>query len=308
MPKAIIFDLLTALLDSWSIWHTAANNNQQKGREWRSRYLELTFGCGQYRPYEDLVQEAGRQVNLPPTAADTLLSKWDQINPWPEVPDILHRLKSLGYRLAVVTNCSTELGQRALARCGAVECIDAFASAEQTGFYKPRPEAYAHILAMLDIEPRDALFVAGSNGDVIGAADAGMDVVWHNRVGLQRLPGSAPLREGKSLDEALGGILGPQGLRRDEIATPALFLNRAVFERNCRRMHERAAALNAKFRVHIKTHKTVQGTEMEVRGGDGRIACSTLREIEHVEPLIRRGAVRSVCCPSIIFIHSILSV
>lgn len=303
MPKAIIFDLLTALLDSWSIWGTAANNDQQKGHEWRSRYLELTFGCGQYRPYEDLVQQAGTQVNLPATAANALLSTWDELNPWPEVPDILRKLKSLGHRLAVVTNCSTELGQRALSRCGAVECIDAFASAEEIGFYKPRPEAYNHILAMLDIDARDALFVAGSNGDVIGAADAGMDVVWHNRVGLQRLPGSAPLREGASLDEALGGILGPQGLRRDEIATPALFLNRAVFEQNCRRMQERAAALNAKFRVHIKTHKTVQGTEMEVQGGDGRIACSTLKEIETVEPLVRRGVVRSVFFP--FKVHSI---
>lgn len=302
MPKAIIFDLLTALLDSWSIWNTAANNDQQKGHEWRSRYLELTFGCGKYCPYEDLVQEAGRDVNLPATAADILLSTWDQLDPWPEVPDILRKLKSLGYQLAVVTNCSTELGQRALSRCGAADCINAFASAEQAGFYKPRPEAYGHILAMLGIEPRDALFVAGSNGDVIGAADAGMDVVWHNRIGLQLLPGSAPLREGKSLGEALGGILGPQGLRRDEIATPALFLNRAVFERNCRRMHERAAALNAEFRVHIKTHKTVEGTEIEVRGSDGRIACSTLKEIEHVEPLIRRGIVRSVCFIVFLFV------
>jgi 2-haloacid dehalogenase len=53
----------------------------------------------------------------------------------------------------------------------------------------------------------DALFVAGSSGDVVGAAEAGMKVVWNNHVGLTAKLGSHPLREGKSLDEALADFL-----------------------------------------------------------------------------------------------------
>ena len=56
-PKAVVFDLLTALLDSWSVWDATAGS-EILGRQWRARYLELTYGCGAYRPYEELVAEA----------------------------------------------------------------------------------------------------------------------------------------------------------------------------------------------------------------------------------------------------------
>ncbi|KAL1997563.1 hypothetical protein VTN02DRAFT_1492 [Thermoascus thermophilus] len=59
-------------------------------------------------------------------------------------------------------------------------------------------------------------------------------------------------------------------------------------------MRQRAAALKARFRVHIKTHKTLEGTEIGLSHGEDRIVVSTLREIEHVAPLIRKGTIRSV--------------
>ena len=64
-PKAILFDLLTALLDSWSLWDRAAGS-QQAGRTWRAEYLRLTYGCGTYVPYEAMVREAAQNVGLPP--------------------------------------------------------------------------------------------------------------------------------------------------------------------------------------------------------------------------------------------------
>jgi FMN phosphatase YigB (HAD superfamily) len=77
-------------------------------------------------------------------------------------------------------------------------------------FYKPHLATYASILSALDVKPEDALFVAGSSGDVVGAAGAGMRVVWNNHVGLTAKSGSSPLREGKSLDESLVDILGTE--------------------------------------------------------------------------------------------------
>ncbi|KAL1981413.1 hypothetical protein VTN96DRAFT_2673 [Rasamsonia emersonii] len=291
-PRVIVFDLLTALLDSWSLWNAAAGDDTA-GRRWRTRYLEITFGSGAYQPYERLVEQSASETGLSSAAAATLLASWDQLQPWPEVPEVLESLKARGYRIAVVTNCSSQLGHRAAVRCGVP--FDAVVTAEESGFYKPHPKAYQAILDALGVtDPSDALFVAGSNGDVTGAAAAGMPVVWHNRVGLPMLPGSAPLVEGQSLRQVLREWLGYKGLQRSEISTPTLYLNRRKFADNCKRMHDRAAALNAKFRVHIKTHKTIQGTEEELRHGDGRIVCSTLKEIEFIEPLVRKGTVRSI--------------
>ena len=77
-PRAVVFDLLTALLDSWSVWHAAAGSAGD-GRRWRARYLELTYGCGVYRPYETLVAEAARDAGLPLDVAAALRARWDTL-------------------------------------------------------------------------------------------------------------------------------------------------------------------------------------------------------------------------------------
>ncbi len=202
-PRAIIFDLLTALLDSWSVWDRAAGS-EILGRRWRARYLNLTYACGAYRPYEELVAEAAADSGLPSSAAIGLRANWDTLTPWPEVPRVLARLRAQGLRLGVVTNCSTELGHRAAARCGI--SFDAVVTAEEAGFYKPRSEPYHAILTALNVSADRALFVAGSSADVAGAAGVGMPVVWHNRVGLPARPGPKPLREAVTLDAALDGF------------------------------------------------------------------------------------------------------
>lgn len=201
--KAVVFDLLTALLDSWSVWDATAGS-EILVRRWRARYLELTYGCGAYRPYEELIAEAAADAGLPSTAAAALHANWDNLTPWPEVPRVLARLRARGLRLGVVTNCSTALGRRAAARCGVP--FDAIVTAEEAGFYKPRPKPYRVALAALDVSADHALFVAGSSADVAGAAEVGMRVVWHNRVKLPARPGPKPLREAVYLDAALEGI------------------------------------------------------------------------------------------------------
>ena len=43
-------DLLTALLDSWSVWDAPAGS-VERGREWRAAYLRRNYQTGRYRPY-----------------------------------------------------------------------------------------------------------------------------------------------------------------------------------------------------------------------------------------------------------------
>jgi 2-haloacid dehalogenase len=203
-PTAIVFDLLTALLDSWSTWNAAARG-EESGRRWRARYLELTYGCGAYRPYEELVTEAALLAGLTAEAPARLLATWEDLQPWPEVPGVLRDLRARGLKLGVATNCSTLLGRAAAARCGAP--FDAVVTSEEAGYYKPRPEPYRAALAALGVAPEEALFVAGSSADVPGAAGVGMCVVWHNRAGLAARAGATPLREARTLDAALEGML-----------------------------------------------------------------------------------------------------
>ena len=60
---AVLFDLLTALLDSWSLWNAVAGS-EQAGRRWRTAYLAITYRAGRYQPYEELVATAAESVGL----------------------------------------------------------------------------------------------------------------------------------------------------------------------------------------------------------------------------------------------------
>jgi 2-haloalkanoic acid dehalogenase type II len=179
--EAVVFDLLTALLDSWSLWNRAAES-EVDGLRWRRAYLELTYGCGAYRPYEDLVREAAAEAGVAASAADALTEHWNTLQPWPEVPRVLGGLIDRGVRLGVVTNCSTRLGRQAAERVGVPFSV--VVTSEDTGYYKPRPEPYRAALERLGSDPARTLFVAGSPADIPGAAGVGMPVFWHNRAGL----------------------------------------------------------------------------------------------------------------------------
>lgn len=179
--EAVVFDLLTALLDSWSLWNRAAGSALD-GLRWRHAYLELTYGCGAYRPYEDLVREAAIKAGVAASAADRLVADWNRLQPWPEAQEILAGIGARGVALGVITNCSKSLGQRAAERVGVR--FSAVLTSEETGFYKPRPESYRAVLDQLGSDPDKTLFVAGSPADIPGAAGVGMPVFWHNRAGL----------------------------------------------------------------------------------------------------------------------------
>lgn len=176
--EAVVFDLLTALIDSWTLWNDVAGNADD-GMHWRRRYLQITYGCGAYRPYETLVKEAARDVGLPEKLGLELERRWDELQPWPEAKEVLSGLK---VPLAVATNCSIRLGRRAADRVGVP--FARVETAESIGFYKPRPEVYLAVLKALGTAPERTLFVAGSPSDVPGALGVGMSVYWHNRVGL----------------------------------------------------------------------------------------------------------------------------
>jgi len=198
--KAVAFDLLTALMDSWSLWIQVAGN-EELGRAWRRASLKLVTTAGQYRPYEDIVVEAAKEVGVPDASAHDLLAKWaaGELQPWPEAPAVLAKLAEQGWRTAVVTNCSQRLAEAAAAATG--HRFDEIVSAERAGIYKIEPGAYkAGLAALGESDPSRVLFVAGSAHDVPGAGAVGMPVYWSNRFSDQVPPNApAPLRNASNL-------------------------------------------------------------------------------------------------------------
>ena len=196
-PQAVLFDLLTALLDSWSVWNTAAGS-EARGRAWRAEYLRLTYGCGAYVPYEALVQQAACRTGLPASACAARQAHWAELPVWPGVQEALASIQP-HCQLAVVTNCSRRLGQLAAERLGIA--WDAVITAEGAGFYKPDPRPYQLALRQLGVPPSQAAFVAGSGYDLFGTSSVGLRTYWHNRIGLALPEGApAPEMESRTLD------------------------------------------------------------------------------------------------------------
>ena len=203
--RGVLFDLLTALLDSWSMWDAAAGG-VEPGRKWRAAYLRKTYQTGRYRPYEDLVAEAAGESGMARDAPARLFSLWQDIRPWPDAKAILEEIRGR-VPMAVVTNCSERFGRIAANAVGVP--FDSVVTAERAGYYKPDARAYALALEELGIEARDCLMVAGSPYDLHGAKSMGMDAYWHNHIGLPAPHGTpSPLVESRTLRELLDVLYG----------------------------------------------------------------------------------------------------
>ena len=189
---AVGFDLLTALLDSWSLFADVAGG-RDLGMRWHAASQSLLRGK-RYRPFEDILREAADGVGIEAAKADELVARWGESTPWPDVPGVLPHLNS--YTRFIVTNCSERLGALAAARVGKFDLV---MTAERAGAYKPDPRPYRAALDALNLHRKRVLFVAGSAHDVGGATRAGMDVYWANRGRVPAPTDGRALREEEDL-------------------------------------------------------------------------------------------------------------
>ncbi len=187
------------------MWNAVAGD-AESGRRWRAEYLRITYETGAYRNYCDLVAEAAEAVGLSRRLAADLDERYTELQPWPDVQQVLSALADAGLRIGVVTNCSERLGRAAVNRLGVDFAV--VVTAERAGFYKPHPRPYRLALEELKVAPERCLFVAGSAYDLAGTAAVGLPVYWHDRIGMTAPEGvPAPLAHESSLDPLLPLVL-----------------------------------------------------------------------------------------------------
>jgi len=130
------------------------------------------------------------------------------LDPFPEVADVLKRLKTAGIWTAILSNGSPKMLDAAVKSANLETLLDAVLSVEDVGVYKPHPKVYQLAVDRLSV-PASAISFQSSNAwDAYAASAFGMKVVWCNRYGQrrERLPGN-PDHEVKSLSE-LPAIVG----------------------------------------------------------------------------------------------------
>jgi 2-haloacid dehalogenase len=133
------------------------------------------------------------------------------LEPFPEVADVLERLKSSGLRTAILSNGSPMMLDAVVRASGLGSLIDLVLSVEAVAVYKPHPKVYQLAVDRLGVEAGAIAFQSSNAWDAYAASAFGMQVVWCNRYGQrpERLPGK-PDRIVRSLSELPALLPGPQ--------------------------------------------------------------------------------------------------
>jgi 2-haloacid dehalogenase len=165
-----------------------------------------------YLPYRDILRRTLRDVMLLHGLAyrdedgDALIEAVKRFVAFPEVPDALRRLKET-YDIAIISNSDDDLIGYAVDAIG-VE-FDHVITAEQAGAYKPRPEAFDHMIKAVGRGPEDIVHAAqGWEYDIMPTKRyPGMRRVWVNRYGFPGSPAFQPYEEIRDLS-GLPPLLG----------------------------------------------------------------------------------------------------
>ena len=184
---------------------------------WRDKQLQYTWLRAVQGRHADFWQVTSDALDFTletlalekPGLRDRLMNLYLTLEPFPEVPDVLERLKRSGLRTAILSNGSPQMLD-AVVRASALGAhIDAVLSVEAVGVYKPDPKVYQLAVDRLGIPAAGIAFQSSNAWDAYAASAFGMRVVWCNRYGQrpERLPGK-PDRIVQSLAElpALVGI------------------------------------------------------------------------------------------------------
>ena len=154
----------------------------------------------------DFAMEA-LEIENPPLRG-RLMDLYRELDPFPEVPAVLARLKGKGMRLAILSNGSPEMLAAAARHAKLDTVLDASLSVETVRIYKPDRRVYALACSHFGVDAGRIAFFSSNGWDAHGAAHFGFQTVWLNRTGqrAERLPGK-PVCECKTLED-LPALLG----------------------------------------------------------------------------------------------------
>ncbi len=101
---------------------------------------------------------------------------------YPEVPEILHHLKS-HYQMGILSNADNDDPLIEILLKHGFE-FDAIITSESAKAYKPKPVIFQKIMESMNCEKHEVILIGDSLiSDVLGARNFGIKVIWVNRTG-----------------------------------------------------------------------------------------------------------------------------
>ncbi|HEX2018600.1 MAG TPA: haloacid dehalogenase type II [Aurantimonas sp.] len=196
MHSVYVFDAYGTLFDTGAAAARHAGDLGDSGRLlsdiWRRKQLEYSWVrslMGRVdRNFWQLTEDALDYAFQKVPEADQglrakLLEAYRDLDTFPEVPATLRALKARDARLAILSNGSRDMLQRAVRSAGIEDLFDRVFSAEDCSAYKTAPSIYELVTTEFRIYPQAVSFQSSNRWDIAGAARFGFHTVWINRTG-----------------------------------------------------------------------------------------------------------------------------
>lgn len=194
--EAVVFDAYGTLLDVHAAMARHARRLggkwQTLAAEWRIKQLEYSWidSLTVHRTRRDFAACTADALdyvlarhNIDPGMRGELLSAYEHLDPYAEVPMVLAALRERGLCLAILSNGTPAMLTSACRTAGIIALLDAIISVEQAGTFKPAPKVYDLVQTELGVTPARTLFVSGNPWDTQAALANGFVVVRVNRHG-----------------------------------------------------------------------------------------------------------------------------
>jgi 2-haloacid dehalogenase len=218
--KACVFDAYGTLFDvnaaAEQCRDAIGDKADDLARLWRSKQLEYTWQRSLRGDYEDFWHVTGDALDHTmatlgledPALRARLMEIYFVLDAYPEVAEVLGRLKAAGQRTAILSNGSPSMLIAAVRNAALDGVLDRLLSVDRLQIYKPHPSVYQLAVDELGIPVESIAFMSSNAWDASAAAAFGMQVVWINRFGARAevLPGELKA-EIRSLSE-LPALLG----------------------------------------------------------------------------------------------------
>jgi len=214
--EALVFDAYGTLYDVHSVMRRCEamfpGRHVELSQLWRAKQLEYTWQRSlmqRYVPFSQVTREAlayacaALGLELSVERMEALLSEYLRLEPFPEVPAALERMKM---KRAILSNGSPDLLDP-LVRSSGLR-FDAVLSVDELKIFKPAPQVYELAVRRLNLPKERIGFVSSNCWDALGAKSYGFKVYWINRGGapIDRL-GFMPDAQLKSLADLPDEVL-----------------------------------------------------------------------------------------------------
>ena len=190
--KAIVFDAYGTLFDV----NSAAEKCKVKigdkwegfANFWRKTQLEYSWLRSLMKRHkdfwqvtEDSLDKSMKAFKIDSSMKNELLNLYKVLSPYPEVKEVLKKLKVKEYKLAILSNGTPALLSELVKSSNLENIFDDLFSVEEVKIYKPDSKVYDMPIKKYQIRPGEVTFLSSNTWDVSGGGNYGYNAIWVNR-------------------------------------------------------------------------------------------------------------------------------